>query len=62
MIDEISSLSMKVFGSLMNLSSEEKIAELEPLVFTTGSVVQRELSSFKRLFKSYREMISSTEK
>jgi len=38
-MDEISSLSMKIFGSLMGLSTEEKIRELDPIVFVTGSVV-----------------------
>lgn len=61
-MDEISSLSMKIYGSLMRALTGEKLRELEEVVFITGSVVQKELSSFRALFKGYREMIGSVEK
>ena len=61
-MDEISSLSIKILGSLMTHLTSERIQELTPLVEVADSVMQKELSSFKRLFRSYKEMISSTEK
>lgn len=62
LVEEVSSLSIKVFGSLMSICSKEKIDSLKHLVFLEVSVIEKELSSFRKLTKNYNEMVSSKER
>jgi hypothetical protein len=62
LVEEISSLSIKIYGSLTSLLNKESLNSIEYLVFLDQAVIEKELSSFKKLFKSYNNMVSSKER
>ena len=62
LVEEISSLSIKIFGSLMGLLKAEELEKIEHLVFLDQRVIKKELGNFKKLFKSFSQMVSSNER
>lgn len=59
---EISSLSIKIYGSLISSLNPEDIDRLSNYVVIDYRVVNQELASFKKLFQGFKEMVSSKER